>query len=56
MVEKVISSGEFGKNPLEEAVLDYITGTYAEETPELHWLNFQKSHRCTQYLEQRTER
>ncbi|MFR9309590.1 DEAD/DEAH box helicase [Hydrogeniiclostridium mannosilyticum] len=41
MVEKVISSGEFGKNPLEKAVLDYITGAYAEENPVLHWLNFQ---------------
>ena len=41
MVEKAISASEFGKNPLEQAVLDYITGTYAEETPELHWLDFQ---------------
>lgn len=40
MVEKEISSGEFGKNPLEQAVLDYITGAYAEENPELHWLDF----------------
>lgn len=40
MVEKEISGGEFGKNPLEQAVLDYITGAYAEENPELHWLDF----------------
>ncbi|WP_343095221.1 hypothetical protein, partial [Blautia producta] len=41
MVEKAISGGEFGKNPLEQAILDYITGAYAEENPELHWLDFQ---------------
>lgn len=41
MVEQAISGGEFGKTPLEQAVLDYITGAYAEENPELHWLNFQ---------------
>lgn len=41
MVEGAISSGEFGKNPLEQAILDYIDGVYAEENPELHWLDFQ---------------
>lgn len=41
MVETAISDGEFGKNPLEQAILDYITGVYAEENPELHWLDFQ---------------
>ena len=41
MVETAISDGEFGKNPLEQAILDYITGAYAEENPELHWLDFQ---------------
>lgn len=41
MVEKAISSGEFGQNPLEQAILDYITGAYAEENPELYWLDFQ---------------
>ncbi len=40
MVEKAISVGDFGKNPLEQAILDYITGVYAEENPELHWLDF----------------
>lgn len=42
MVEQAISSGEFGKNPLEQAILDYITGLYAEENPELQWTDFQK--------------
>lgn len=41
MVEKAISSGAFGKNPLEQTILDYITGAYAEENPELHWLDLQ---------------
>jgi hypothetical protein len=39
MVEQAISGGEFGKNPMEQAILDYITGVYAEESPELHWLD-----------------
>ncbi len=42
MVEKAISGEAFGKTPLEQAILDYITGTYAEETKKLHWLDFQK--------------
>lgn len=41
MVEKAISDKEFGKNSWERAILDYITGTYAKENPELHWLDFQ---------------
>ena len=39
MVEQAISGGEFGKNPMEQAILDYMTGVYAEESPELHWLD-----------------
>lgn len=42
MIEQAIRSGEFGKNPLEQAILDYITGLYAEENPDLHWLDFGK--------------
>ncbi|WP_434311562.1 DEAD/DEAH box helicase [Hominifimenecus sp. rT4P-3] len=41
MVEKAISDGGFGNSPLEQAILDYITGAYAEEKPELHWLDVQ---------------
>lgn len=41
MVGKAIRDAAFGKNPLELAILDYITGTYAEENPELHWLDLQ---------------
>ncbi len=41
MVEQAISSGEFGKNPMEQAILDYITGVYAEENQELQWIDFQ---------------
>lgn len=40
-VEKAISDGEFGKNKLERAILDYITGAYVQENSELHWLDFQ---------------
>ncbi|MBC8537638.1 hypothetical protein H8693_01675 [Christensenellaceae bacterium NSJ-63] len=40
MVEKAISSGKFGNDKLEHAIVDYITGAYAEEIPELHWLDF----------------
>ena len=41
MVEQAISSGELGHNPLEQVILDYITGLYAEENPELCWMDFQ---------------
>lgn len=42
MVETAISDEKFGENPLEQAILDYITGTYAEENPKLQWMDFQK--------------
>lgn len=50
MVDKAIRSGEFGRNPLQKAILDYITGIYAEENPELRWMDFRKRMdvRCAQ--------
>lgn len=40
MVEKAIDGGEFGEKALEQALLNYITGVFAEENPQLHWLDF----------------
>ena len=40
MVEQAIGSKAFGKTPQEQAVLDYITGVFAEENPQLHWMDF----------------
>ncbi|MCI8464840.1 MAG: hypothetical protein HFI63_03140 [Lachnospiraceae bacterium] len=42
MVEVAIGSGDFGKNPMEQAILDYITGIHAEENQKRNWLDVQK--------------
>lgn len=42
MVEKAISSEEFGRTPMEQGILDYITGVYAEENADLSWIDLQK--------------
>lgn len=39
MVEKAVSNGGYGKNKMEQAVLDYITGLFAEANPGLCWLD-----------------
>ncbi|MCO7121233.1 hypothetical protein NIA71_04615 [Ihubacter massiliensis] len=42
MVEQAISYGKMDQNPLGNAIFDYITGVYAEENPNLHWMNLQE--------------
>lgn len=42
MVGEAIGSGELDGSPKGQAILDYITGLYAEEKPDLHWLDLQK--------------
>ncbi len=39
MIKDAISRGALGNTPMERAVLDYITGLYAEEMPEPAWLD-----------------
>lgn len=42
LAEQIISENTFGTSPSEKALLDYITGIYAEESPELNWIDFSK--------------
>lgn len=52
MAEKAISNETFGSTPMEQAILDYITGLYAEEMPELHWLDFRKRTDVRNHIQQ----
>lgn len=42
LVERAVHNETFGDIPMEQALLDYITGAYAEEKPELEWFDFSK--------------